>query len=114
MTESDKERGPVRVDVVVHDESKRSGGAVSALKTALVIGLAAAAVCATAGTFLGRSLVTWQQAAPSLKECRSSVELGVEAALSDFVIVQLLALGVGFGLAFLISFVKLARKKPAA
>ncbi len=113
MSEQSIERGPVRVDVVVHD-GKKQGGGLGALKVALVIGLAGAALFATAGTFLGRSLVTWQQSSPLLKECRSSVELGVDAALGDFVLWQLLALGGGFALAFLISFVKLARKKRAA
>lgn len=113
MSEDKMERGPVRVDVVVHDEKKRGGGALGAFKTAFVIGLAGAALVAVAGTFVGRSLVTWQQSSPTLKECRSSVELGVDAALGDFVLWQLVALGGGFALAFGVSFVKLARKKPA-
>lgn len=108
-SEESSARGPVRVDVVVHDGKKRAGGALSALKAALIIGLAGAALCATAGTFLGRALVTWQQASPTLKECRSSVELGVDAALGDFVLYQLLALGGGFLLAFLVGFFWLAR-----
>lgn len=113
-TEDSTARGPVRVDVVVHDGKKRGGGTLSRLKAALLIGLAGAALFATAGTFLGRSLVTWQQASPTLKECRSSVEIGVDAALGDFVLYQLLALGGGFLLAFVVSFFVLSRKKPAA
>lgn len=108
--QNDEQRGPVRVDVVVHDGKKR-GGALSAMKVALVIGLAGAAVLATAGTFLGRALVTWQQASPTLKECRSSVELAVDAALGDFVLYQLLALGGGFAIAFLGGFFWLVKRK---
>lgn len=110
--ESATERGPVRVDVVVHDGKKR-GGLSSALRAALLVGLAGAALCAAAGTFLGRSLVTWQQASPTLKECRSSVEMGVEAALGDFVLYQLVALGGGFALAFFIAFFWLLKRRPA-
>lgn len=110
--ESATPRGPVRVDVVVHDGKKR-GGLGTSFKMALVIGLAGAALAAAAGTFLGRSLVTWQQASPTLKECRSSVELAVDAALGDFVLYQLLALGGGFALTFLLAFVWLARRKPS-
>jgi hypothetical protein len=113
-TEASSERGPVRVDVVVHDGKKRGGGPLASLKAALIVGLAGAALLATAGTFLGQALVTWQQASPTLKECRSAVEIGVDAALGDFVLYQLLALGGGFVLAFLVSFYLLTKKKPAA
>ncbi len=108
------QRGPVRVELVVHDEEGRGllGGA---LKGGLLVGLAGGGLFALAGSFLGRALVLWQETPPSLKDCREVVERSMSTALTSLLGWQLGFLGMGFALGFIAGFVKLrARAKSRA
>jgi hypothetical protein len=95
MSASEAERGPVRVELVLHDEGRPSLLATR-LKGALFLGLAGAGLLATAGSFVGRALVTWQEASPSLGRCKDVVEEAVGGALTSLLGWQLGFLGVGF------------------
>ena len=113
MTEA-APRGPVRVEIVVHDEKNKKSG-LRRLLYALAFGFTGAGLAALAGSFAVRGLVTWQQAPASLAQCKGPVEAAVDTALGDFLLWQMLLLGGGFLFAFVVAVWRLfSTRKDAA
>jgi hypothetical protein len=106
-------RGPVQVELVIHDDTIKGGGFFSLLKGSIAIGLAGAGITGVLGSLAGRGLVTWQETPSSLATCRDAVQTAVDAALGNFLVVQLVAMAAGFGLLFFASFVKLRARQQA-
>lgn len=109
------ERGPVKIELITHEEVVKGSGLGSALKVSLAIGLAGASLTGVAGSLLGRGVVTWQETPSSLARCKDAVQTAVDSALGNFLIVQLAAIAGGFCLVGFAAFVKLrARQKARA
>jgi hypothetical protein len=105
----------VQVELVIHDETVRGGGFFAALKWAIAIGFTGAGIAGVLGSLAGRGVVTWQETPSSLAKCRDAVQTAVDAALGNFLVVQLLALSAGFLLFAFAAFVKVrARQRTRA
>jgi len=113
MSDDEVIRGPVRVELVVHDDGPKGSGLGGVLKASVALGLAGASLSGVAGSLLGRGLVTWQETPSSLARCQDAVQTAVDAALGNFLIVQLAAFALGFGLVGFVAFVKLRARQKA-
>ena len=106
-------RGPVQVELVVHDDGPKGSGLGGVLKATLFLGLAGASIFGVAGSLLGRGVVTWQETPSSLARCQDAVQTAVDAALGNFLVVQLAAIAFGFALVSFVTFVKLRSRQKA-